>query len=255
MRTVISDENPFGASLYGFLWEKLSERPKGKHLDYGTFDGSILRQLIETNVIVEGTGVDLNKTAIMTAGNGNSNTFRLMSITKGSPLPFDNDCFDSVSMIEVIEHIYDQQTVLKEIYRVLKDNGILIVTVPKRHILSFLDAGNYKFIFPNIHRIIYQLFSSKMEYDRRYIQCEYGLFGDVEVEKMWHQHFSEDELNELLTECGFDVVEFDGAGLFYRLILPFAILFPFLRPITSSLLHLDAARFDRANLFCAAIKK
>ena len=255
MRTVISEGNPFGASLWGFLWEKLRERPKGKHLDYGTFDGSILKQLIETKVIAEGTGIDVNKTALMAAANENSDMLSLIGITKGSSIPFENGYFDSVSMTEVLEHIYDQQTVLNDVHRVLKHEGILIVTVPKKHIFSFLDMGNYKFIFPKIHRILYQILYSKAEYNRRYIQCEYGLFGDIEVEKMWHQHFSEDELKALLMKCGFNVIEFDGSGLFFRLIIPFYIMLPFMRKITSKLCSLDAVKFHSSNLFCVAIKK
>lgn len=255
MRTVISERNPFGANLYGFLWEKLRERSKGKHLDYGAFDGSILRKLLETEVIAEGTGIDLNKTVITASANDNSDTFSLISITKGSPLPFENDSFDSVSMIEVLEHICDQKTILKDIHRVLKHKGILIITVPKKHIFSFLDAGNYKFIFPTLHRILYQVFYSKAEYNRRYIQCEYGLFGDIEVEKMWHQHFSEDELNALLMKSGFDVIEVDGSGLFFRFIIPFYIMIPFLRKITSKLCGLDAVKFHSSSLFCVATKK
>ena len=255
MRTVISKNNPFAAGIYGFVWEKLRERPQGKHLDYGAFDGSILRRLIETQVIAEGTGVDLNKTSIMASAVDSRDTLSLLSINKGEPLPFEKSCFDSVSMIEVLEHVYDQQTLLKDINRVLRKGGVVIITVPKRHIFSVLDAGNFKFLFPRIHRFFYELFRSEEEYNKRYIQCEYGLFGDIEVEKMWHQHFSEDELRALLMECGFDIIEFDASGLFFRFIIPFYIVFPFMRKLTSKLCALDAVKFHSSSLCCVAAKQ
>ena len=58
VKTIISEKNPFGVNRYGFLWEKLNELNSGKHLDYGAYDGAVLKQLIETNVIKEGFGVD-----------------------------------------------------------------------------------------------------------------------------------------------------------------------------------------------------
>ena len=47
-------------------------------------------------------------------------------------LNFDKDYFDSAYMFHVIEHIYpkDRDIILKEIKRVLKDNGIFLMTMP-----------------------------------------------------------------------------------------------------------------------------
>ncbi len=47
-----------------------------------------------------------------------------------NPLPFKDDCFDFVFAGEIIEHIFDTNLFLKEIYRVLKPNGYLILTTP-----------------------------------------------------------------------------------------------------------------------------
>lgn len=48
-------------------------------------------------------------------------------------LPFCNGCFDAVVLAEVIEHLIDDVVALWEIRRVLKDEGILALTVPFYH--------------------------------------------------------------------------------------------------------------------------
>ncbi|MHB1443904.1 MAG: class I SAM-dependent methyltransferase, partial [Candidatus Humimicrobiaceae bacterium] len=45
-------------------------------------------------------------------------------------LPFQNNFFDAVTMIAVIEHLQDYNSIIKEIYRILKPEGLLIITTP-----------------------------------------------------------------------------------------------------------------------------
>jgi len=55
-------------------------------------------------------------------------------------LPFENDCFDIVALFDVIEHFQDVIILLKEATRVLKKDGIVVVTVPTREELwSWVD--------------------------------------------------------------------------------------------------------------------
>jgi len=255
MKKVLNAENPFGLDRYGFLWETLFLlNKKGRHLDYGTNDGTTLKKLSMSGVIKEGVGVDLNISAINSA-NVTQENISLIAIKKGARLPFEDNSFDTISILDVIEHIYDQKSVLLELNRLLKTNGKIIITVPRKHIFSFLDLGNYKFIFPRLHKIMYQLKNSKELYHKRYIKCENGLFGDIEKEKMWHQHFSNKELSTLLKECGFTPIDFDGSGLFVRPLSLFSILFPFTKPIICKIRAMDCKMFAHAHLFCLAKKQ
>jgi len=48
------------------------------------------------------------------------------------PLPFSNETFDLVCSYETIEHVYDYGAFFSELVRVLKDDGLLILTCPNR---------------------------------------------------------------------------------------------------------------------------
>ena len=45
-------------------------------------------------------------------------------------LPFDNKSFDTVFLTEVIEHLFNPYLVIREVGRVLKENGVLILSTP-----------------------------------------------------------------------------------------------------------------------------
>lgn len=45
-------------------------------------------------------------------------------------LNFSNDSFDLITLLEILEHLDDDSSGLKEVFRVLKPQGILLVTVP-----------------------------------------------------------------------------------------------------------------------------
>ena len=48
----------------------------------------------------------------------------------GNIFPFEDSMFDSVLCNQVLEHIFNPDQFLSEIYRVLKPNGTLLLTVP-----------------------------------------------------------------------------------------------------------------------------
>jgi SAM-dependent methyltransferase len=255
MRTPISEANPFGYTRAGYAWEKL-ERQTGPHLDFGCYQGAFL------NALAHGgqrrlVGIDANRGAIE-QGRKQSPHLELLHSTQPLPLPFAEQAFASASLLDVLEHVPDQRTVLTELARVLVDDGMLVVTVPRQYALSFLDLGNLKFRFPRLHRWFYCLRHSRAEYDHRYRCNPDGLIGDVSAEKAWHEHFTEQHLAELLEQSGFEIIDFDGSAFFTRAFAPAAQLLSgigLLRDLFNRLSAADARRFASMNLFCAARRK
>lgn len=72
-------------------------------------------------------GIDLDKECIDYCQKNMQGDYQLCDINK---LPFPDKTFDKVLCTEVLEHINHNGVVLDEIRRVVKDNGIIIVTTP-----------------------------------------------------------------------------------------------------------------------------
>jgi SAM-dependent methyltransferase len=61
----------------------------------------------------------------------NNDKHLMLSVSDAKSLPFADNSFDKVICSEVLEHIPDYPSVLKEIVRVLKTGGILGISVPR----------------------------------------------------------------------------------------------------------------------------
>lgn len=255
MKRKLSESNPFGPTIKGLVWEYLKPIQSEYHLDYGTASGDFLVDYYETGIIQKAVGLDVNREVVHKAQAKLPAAITLSAIRKNTRLEFADETFQSVSIIGVLEHIHDQRFVLRELHRILTRDGRLIVLVPGKHAFSFLDTGNFKFIFPRLHRWAYVRRHSLEQYNKRYVECADGLFGDIDTEKKWHQHFSFKELRGLLSECGFAVTQEDGIGLFRRLILNLQLLLPGrLKQITQRLKNIDAGFFHKAEILVVAQK-
>jgi methionine biosynthesis protein MetW len=72
-------------------------------------------------------GVDISSSAIEAA---RARGLDARLITDASELPFEEASFDLVTCTEVLEHLFEPQAAVKEMVRVLRPGGRLLVTVP-----------------------------------------------------------------------------------------------------------------------------
>lgn len=67
-------------------------------------------------------------------------------------MPFESRSFDTITALELMQYLYDPENFLKECHRILKENGLLIVSVPNvffwRNRLKFLFGDEEWFNFP-----------------------------------------------------------------------------------------------------------
>jgi SAM-dependent methyltransferase len=256
MKTKLSKNNPFGLNAKGYLWERFVKfGPSDIHLDYGAHDGNMLRILFESGMVFQGVGVDLNSKVVERAAPKLPSSIHLFAVKKNAKLPFPDSHFNSVSMVGVLEHIFNQDHIIKELSRVTRPGGEILFAVPGKHLFSFLDMGNWKFVFPKLHRWFYLQTHTNDDYLARYSVNEDGLIGDIEVEKSWHQHFSYKELVILLQRHGLQVVDQDGFGYFNRVLMNLRYFLPVvLKKIIDPLVQLDSKCFESTEIWVVAIK-
>lgn len=90
-------------------------------------------------------GADVDPEAIKIATQNNPKyDYILMN---GSNIPFDESSVDVVIMLDAIEHVESEKDAFAEIWRVLKPDGILVLTTPYRNMFGdWMDGDNLFFI-------------------------------------------------------------------------------------------------------------
>jgi SAM-dependent methyltransferase len=137
--------------LIGYLrFKKIMDKilPNSTVLDLGCgLDGFLLQKI--RHKIIKGTGIDLEVSATF-----HDNKIKLISHDLDKDLPLEKDCFDFVISLASIEHLNCPNNMLKEIYRVLKPNGILLLTTPTTYAKPVLEFMAFKLNIINKNEII-----------------------------------------------------------------------------------------------------
>lgn len=92
-------------------------------------------------------GVEPDGRHIATAGR----SFPWLPLVRGDAahLPLGDASVDAAVMLDVLEHVADPDAVLREIRRVVRPGGCLVVSVPHRGLLAPLDPMN---VYPRLQR-------------------------------------------------------------------------------------------------------
>lgn len=110
--------------------------PSGKVLDVGSADGVFTNVILKKTKAKEIIGIDVLATSVAWANKHWKKTRQLkFKLGDAHKLQFKNNTFDAVFALEVMEHVFEPQKVFKEIKRVLKKNGYVIILVPSDNFL------------------------------------------------------------------------------------------------------------------------
>jgi len=116
-------------------------KPGTRLLDIGCWDGRFLELIRQAGLFRELYGVDMLMEAVEKV---KLKGFRAQVVDLNyETLPFPRDYFDAVTLLAVLEHVFDPFAVIHEIHRVLRPGGMLIVDIP--NVASFTNRTRILF--------------------------------------------------------------------------------------------------------------
>lgn len=125
------------------VFELLRTEKRGKFLDIGTGKGDLPNMLAREGFQSYACDVLGKYFAFPRTVN-----FKEIDFNKEA-LPYDDDYFDYVSCLELIEHLENPQSIIRKAYRVLKPGGVFILTTPNilniKSRMRFLFEGAWEY--------------------------------------------------------------------------------------------------------------
>ncbi len=164
-------------------------------LDIGCGNGFLLRMISCAFSGGEICGMDFSNTLCrrtleMISPNGN------VVLGTAGRLPFKDHSMDVVTMTEVIEHLQQPSEALNDVYRILRPNGILLLTVPNATAFEpFSKIGE---------RIRIPAFRDRL------IPCEHRLKTKQPIDYC----YSYEDILRILAESEFEVLHMHGCSYF-----------------------------------------
>lgn len=101
----------------------------GNILDFGCGSGEILSEITKSNPKAKITGVDISKTALKQAEKRvPSGIYKI--IIESKKVPIKSESIDFILANDVVEHVYDTEWMFNEFSRMLKKDGLILISTP-----------------------------------------------------------------------------------------------------------------------------
>ena len=180
-----------------FIVKFLHPKKEDVLLDCGCAAGKQLFHL--SGQIKAGYGTDISQNFIDMADKyKNENGFDNLHFVKSDieKIPFADAFFDKIICAEVLEHVFDKDLALRELLRVLKPSGVLLITVPNLNADATL-WGSF------LRRLGVRKFKPIDVFSKE----ELGQHGDAHV-----REFSKDSLKQWLEDGGMRIIDFKSVS-------------------------------------------
>ena len=153
-------------SLLGKFSLRLSNKLVVSYLKPGSwldilsgYNGSLQRSQVHNKSVTSFHSLDHSLNADL-----NSLGFHLKELYLDDLLPYNDDTFDNITIVNGLEHLWKPQDILSECYRVLREWGILQVIVPTWFGKPFLEFVAFRM---NNEQAFREMNDHKTYYDER----------------------------------------------------------------------------------------
>lgn len=168
--------DPAFAKRAEFIFAQVEKHRPKKILDGGCGRGFYLQAISLFPFVKEIHGIDLNKHYLKVA-RSICGSDKKISIQKANiyTLPYSNSYFDFIIASEILEHLKDDKKAVLELKRVLKKDGVLIITVPNYYFPFFWDPLNWvlmRLFWTHIDKNIFWLAGIWADHERLYKEKE-----------------------------------------------------------------------------------
>jgi len=129
--------------LYQWIIKLISPQQEKKFLDVACGGGWMLRAAEKKNL--KTYGIDISSNAVKKAKNNAPNTE--VVVGSGEKLPWPDEYFDYVTCLGSLEHYVHPEIGVREIFRVLKKDGLSAIMLPNKYpfgeVMQVLFKGDY----------------------------------------------------------------------------------------------------------------
>lgn len=172
LSTILKNEvDPAFTKRASFILQSIEDKQPEKVLDAGCGRGFYVHAISMVPFVKEMHGIDVSEDYLNIARKHLNDP--KINLQKASiyELPYPDNYFDAVVSSEVMEHLSDDVGALKEIKRVLKPDGIVLISVPHLNFPFLWDPLNWilmKFFNTHINKDIWWLAGIWADHERLY---------------------------------------------------------------------------------------
>lgn len=170
-----------------FIFKTVEKYKPKKILDAGCGRGFYLKVLSFYSFPKEIHGIDINNHYLNVARQICNDKRVIIKQANIYSLPYPKNYFDLVIASEILEHLNDDLKALKELKRVLKLNGYLLITVPN---------FNFPFLWDPINWLLMKIFKTHINKDIWWLA---GIWADHE------RLYSAETLKKIIWKTGFKI--------------------------------------------------
>lgn len=152
-----------------YILEELAKQKPKSILDAGCGRGFYVKTVSFFDFPQKITGIDIQDIYVKKAQKITRDDSRI-SVQKASiyALPFKDNSFDFIINSEVLEHLDNDVKAINELHRVLKKDGVIVITVPN---------NNFPFLWDPLNWLLMRLFNSHIP---KHIWWLAGIWADHE---------------------------------------------------------------------------